>query len=233
MLVILLAITAVSGCTSGSMNVTPTPGATAAPTITPTAAPAATPVTTPTATAVATPAATPAPTPVPSKIPYWLGPYPTMGPWVPGDDTYVPTPTADAGYLISSPWINQKEHAVGAVILKIKGNVYTPLSLKKIDLQNYPQKTSTWNNPSNASKSFTASGPELNALLDAAGIKPGATSIKLVSSDGSTYTMSIADVRADSNAIVGLMSDGSLRTCMPSQTAGKAQLRGLIEIDVI
>jgi DMSO/TMAO reductase YedYZ molybdopterin-dependent catalytic subunit len=225
MLLVVLAITAVSGCTNGSMTVSPTPAPTVAPTAQPVVAPTVAPTTVPQAT----------PTPIPATTPAFVkgwGPYPTTGPWTPGDDTFVPTPTPVAYYLLSAPWIDQKIQVVGPVVLKITGKVENPLFLKMSDLNGYPQKTSTWPN-ANASKSFTATGPELNALLDAANPKSGAASIKLIASDGSTFTMSLSAIRSDTNAIVGLMSDGSLRSCIPSQSAGKAQLRGLIEIQVL
>jgi DMSO/TMAO reductase YedYZ molybdopterin-dependent catalytic subunit len=156
-----------------------------------------------------------------------------MGPWMPGDDTFIPTPTTAAGYIISSPWVDQKIRVTGAAVLTVKGNVENPLSLTMINLQGFPQKTSTWINTANASKSFTGTGPELNALINAANPKSGATSIKLISSDGSTYTMSLSDLRSDPNAIVSFVGDGSLRSLIPTQSAGKAQLRGLIVIEVI
>lgn len=230
MLVVLFAATAISGCTTGSMNVSPTPGPTAAPTAQPVVEPTATPTAAPTAAPQATPTQVPAAT---HDFTRGLGPNPTMGPWTPGDDTFIPTPTPAAWYLLSMPWIDQKIQVGGPVVLKVTGNVESPLNLKTIDLKGYPQKTSTWINTVNASKSYTGTGPELNAILDAAKPKSSASSIKLISSDGSTYTLSLSDIRSDSNAIVSFVGDGSLRSVIPTQSAGKAQLRGLVEIQVI
>ncbi len=168
MLVMVLAATALSGCTSGNMSVTATP--TAAPTSTPTATPAATPTAapaaTPTPTAAATPTATATATAVPSTIPYWKTPYPTMGPWTPGDDTYTPAPAADAGYLISSPWVDQKIVIAEPFVLTISGNLESQLRLKMSDLKGFPQKTSTWKHPTDPAKDATGTGADLNALLD-------------------------------------------------------------------
>lgn len=232
MFLILFATAAVSGCT-GSMTVSPTPVPTAAPTAAPTAIPAAAPTVAPTAAATVqpTPAATATPTALPTGT---LKLYPTIGPWTPGDDTFIPTPTPYAAYTISSPWVDLKIQTPEPGVLKVTGNIANPMFLTMSDLEDdNPQLTSTWVNTANASKSFTATGPDLNALIDAAGPNVGATSIKLISSDGASYTLALADLRADPQAIVGILDDGTLRTCIPSQSAGKAQLRGLIQIQVI
>jgi DMSO/TMAO reductase YedYZ molybdopterin-dependent catalytic subunit len=150
---------------------------------------------------------------------------------MPGDDTFIPTPTPYAGYLISSPWVDQKIQVVGPVVLKITGNVENPLFLKMSDLAGYPQKSASFTNKKG--EISTGKGPELNALLDAANPKAGATNVKLIASDGATYTISISDLRSDPNAIVSFESDGSLRSYIPSRpTDGKAQLRGLIVIEI-
>jgi hypothetical protein len=92
------------------MTVSPTPAPTAAPTAQPVINPTVAPTTVPQATPTAVPATTPA------FVKGW-GPYPTTGPWTPGDDTFVPTPTPVAWYLLSMPWIDQKIQVVGPVVL--------------------------------------------------------------------------------------------------------------------
>ncbi|HTY89842.1 MAG TPA: molybdopterin-dependent oxidoreductase [Methanocella sp.] len=233
MLAILLAMTAISGCTTGTMTVSPTPEATAVPTAAPTTAP----VVTPAATAVPTPAATPVPTSTPSTIPYWLGPYPTMSPWTPGNDIYVPTPTADAGYSIYAPWIDQKEQEVGPVILTVTGNVNNPLSLKKIDLKAYSQMTVTATVPKKSGTlTITASGPLLNDILNAASPKSGATKVKFTAADGSySSTVNLADIRDSPTSIIGLMSDGTLRDILVGNPpfSGSNWVSNLGSIEVI
>lgn len=229
MLGVLLAATAISGCTTGSMVVSPTPIPTQAPTTQPAIEPTAAPTTAPTTAPQATPTPVPSATTAPGK-----GPYPTMGPWTPGDDTFIPTPTPYAAYLISSPWIDQKIQVPEPIVLTITGNLESPVQFKKSQLKGYPQRTSTWKHPSDPAKDATGTGPELNAILDAIHLNPTATSIRVIGADGKTSDpISISSIRSDPNAIIALLDDGSLRSIIPSNSAGKAQMKNLVSIQVI
>jgi hypothetical protein len=105
------------------------------------------------------------------------------------------------------------------------------MSFGLIDFKSYPYGYASFTNKKKVTS--YGYGPLLNALLDAASPSEGATSIKLIASDGVTYTMSLSDIRADTGAIVSIESDGSLRSYIPSRpTDGQAHLRGLIEIQV-
>lgn len=102
------------------------------------------------------------------------------------------------------------------------------------DLKSLPQKTSTWKHPSDPTKDATGTGADLNALLDYINMNPGAKSIKLVGADGkASDPITIASIRADPNSIIAFLSDGSLRSIIPSNSAGKAQMKNLVTIVVI
>lgn len=226
-IVLLIAVSALSGCT-GSMNTTP--AATAEPSTTATTVPSAT------AIAIATPTI-PAATEAPSS-----GPAATMEPWVPGDDTFVLTPTPDAGYNISSPWFDEHVQVNPmldtTVVLVVKGKVNKQLSLTKYNLSTkYPQLTESvfYDKQGTGAYWLNLTGPSLNAILNDAGPAAGATSATFIGSDGFAQPISLSTIRGDQKAFIGFHSppDDSLRNILPGQSPSAHEwVRDLVTIDV-
>jgi DMSO/TMAO reductase YedYZ molybdopterin-dependent catalytic subunit len=233
MLLVVLAITAVSGCTTGSMNVSPT----AAPTAAPTVPPAVEPTPAPTIPQTAVPQATP--TPVPATTPAFIkgwGPYPTTGPWTPGDDTFVPTPTPAAWYVIP-PWIDFRvrqnlDRPDAPAILRVTGLVDNPLGLNLYNLKGMPIRyVSATTTTKKGTITVNATGTLISALLDAASPQSGATRLVLRAGDGYSNTVLLSDVRGSPDAIVGFMSDGTLRAIIPG-LPGNTWVSNLVEMEV-
>ena len=64
------------------------------------------------------------------------------------------------------------------------------------------------------------SGPSLNALLDSASIQSGATEAVFTGKDGYNKSISLADIRADPNALITIGTDGSLKNYVANQSSG-------------
>ncbi len=77
----------------------------------------------------------------------------------------------------------------------------------------------------------TYTGVSVNALLKAAGLQAGATTIEFVADDGYSAEVPLADLQACTQCIVAFEDDGGLRMVMPG-FSGKAQVKGVIEINV-
>lgn len=240
LIVVIIFALGTAGCVSGSMDLRPSPSATAMPTATITA----TPVPTPTSTAMTTPAASAASDGNAS------GPVPTMAPWMPGDDTYVPTATPDAGYSIYCPWfdenIQMNPKFDTRVVLVITGNVKNPLRLTMYNLSQYTQISIT-NHTYGAHHNvyrINASGASLNALLNAAQPNSDAKIATFQSGqDGYSGRILLSVIRSDPNAMIATRwstsddtsdagDSNSLRNILPGQYYAQYWVYGLVSITV-
>ncbi|AFC98855.1 Oxidoreductase molybdopterin binding domain-containing protein [Methanocella conradii HZ254] len=101
------------------------------------------------------------------------------------------------------------------VVLNITGVGDKPIGLKMSKLQSYPVKSLSL--PYKNNTTLNVSGILLNKLLDDYSNK-NATKIKFVASDGYNKTLSLADVRADQDAIIAIdQKNGTLRAVVPTQ----------------
>ncbi|MDI6897189.1 molybdopterin-dependent oxidoreductase [Methanocella conradii] len=101
------------------------------------------------------------------------------------------------------------------VVLNITGVGDKPIGLKMSKLQSYPVKSLSL--PYKNNTTLNVSGILLNKLLDDYSNK-NATKIKFVASDGYNKTLSLADVRADQDAIIAIdQKNGTLRAVVPAQ----------------
>lgn len=103
----------------------------------------------------------------------------------------------------------------GPVVLTITGKVDKTLSLTMADLLKYENKSASVTNKNNTTESFT--GPSLNKILDAAGLKSDATTLRFIGSDGYNKTINVTDVRASADALISIGSDGTLKNIVPGQ----------------
>ncbi|WP_174589670.1 molybdopterin-dependent oxidoreductase [Methanocella conradii] len=101
------------------------------------------------------------------------------------------------------------------VVLNITGVGDKPIGLKMSKLQSYPVRSLSL--PYKNNTTLNVSGILLNKLLDDYSNK-NATKIRFVASDGYNKTLSLADVRADQDAIIAIdQKDGTLRAVVPTQ----------------
>jgi hypothetical protein len=105
------------------------------------------------------------------------------------------------------------------VALSISGaNVTTKKNYALDDLKAMTQKTITTTGKNNTT--VTATGVSLNALLDQVG--PKGTMVQFISGDANGYnkSISLADIRASSDAIISIDENGVLKNIIPGQASG-------------
>ncbi len=83
----------------------------------------------------------------------------------------------------------------------------------------------------NQGEASTYTGVPLTSLLDAAGIKAGASSLVFVGDDGYTAEAPLADVQACTDCILSFRSKGGFSAVLPGFDSG-LQVKGLVEIQV-
>lgn len=128
----------------------------------------------------------------------------------------------------SLPWIDYDYHWTGVgqgqIVLTINGLVDNELKLSISNLEGYRQLSDTWSTTNSATPpvttTVTGTGPALNDLLNAAGIKSGAASITFIGSDGYSKKIALTKVTNEPNSAVVIFSDGTLRDVIPNQGAG-------------
>lgn len=148
-------------------------------------------------------------------------------------------------YLVSA------QNAPASAILKIGGNVSTPLELTAADLKNMPRKTLTVANP-HEKKSETYEGVLLQTLLAKAGAPQGhdmrgpamATYVLAEASDGYRVVFSLAELDADFTDAQVLVADtldgaplggnlGPLRLVVPQDKRPARWVRMLKSLTVV
>jgi molybdate transport system substrate-binding protein len=77
----------------------------------------------------------------------------------------------------------------------------------------------------------TYKGVPIAALLEQAGVKSGATKMVFTGGDGYTAELTLADLRADKDAIITADENGAFRNIIPSQRPG-TWVKGLVKIEV-
>jgi DMSO/TMAO reductase YedYZ molybdopterin-dependent catalytic subunit len=238
--VALLGGVALSGCTTGSVSVSPTAAPTENPTVAATPAPTSTPTVTATAVPSVTPTNTPTATPTASQvysIPPWVDHNSGNVTIVPAVMTTFTSVAPDGKYPYDGevpPWVDYKIQVPQPVVVSVTGNVANPLGLTMYGLQNdYPIQHV---HVTIKTKVVDADGASLNAILSAAKPKSGATQVKLISSDGYSATITLAEITADNNAVIAFTNDG-LRVIIPSVLSGssgtKYQVSNIANIQVL
>jgi hypothetical protein len=77
----------------------------------------------------------------------------------------------------------------------------------------------------------THTGVLITTLLEAAGVKSGATAVAFVADDGFTAEVTLAEVQECADCIVAFRDSGGFSTVLPG-FPGKVQVKGVIEIQV-
>ncbi len=113
--------------------------------------------------------------------------------------------------------------------LKITGNVNGEVGWSEKDVRALKTAQADFTNKDGVTNTYT--GVPLNDLLDQAGVKSGATAIVFVADDGYTAEVTLDEVKACTNCIVGFRDEGGFVMVMPG-FSNKAQVKGVIEIQV-
>ncbi len=113
--------------------------------------------------------------------------------------------------------------------LKITGNVNGEIGWSEKDIRTMKTAQADFTNKDGVTNTYT--GVPLNDLLDKAGVKSGATAIVFVADDGYTAEVTLDEVKACTNCIVGFRDEGGFVMVMPG-FSNKAQVKGVIEIQV-
>ncbi len=136
---------------------------------------------------------------------------------------------ADFGQALFTPDSAPWRAAHPKVALVITGLVGQEQSLTMEALKAMDVVTVTVEHPKKGTQ--TGTGVRLNALLDLAQVKPEATALVLVASDGFTATVALADIRACQDCLIAFNQEGNLKSMLPGQQ-GNAWVKGVIEIEV-
>jgi DMSO/TMAO reductase YedYZ molybdopterin-dependent catalytic subunit len=137
---------------------------------------------------------------------------------------------AVAQIVLHLPEAAATQPAQAGAALAVTGMVDTPLSLTMDDIGAMESATITAKHPK---KDETAeyTGVRLNAILDAAAPKDGATSLVLTASDGYLTIVDLATVRACADCLVVPAEDGSLSLVMPGMDAS-AWMKGVVQLQL-
>jgi DMSO/TMAO reductase YedYZ molybdopterin-dependent catalytic subunit len=128
--------------------------------------------------------------------------------------------------------IQVNEQASGSIpanaALKVTGSVETEVGWTDEKIRSMDTISADYTDKSGETK--TSTGVAINDFLGKAGPKSDATTVVLVADDGYTAELTLAEVQACADCIVAFDEPG-FRSVMPN-LSGKAQVKGLIEIQV-
>ncbi|MGC9395144.1 MAG: molybdopterin-dependent oxidoreductase [Anaerolineae bacterium] len=113
--------------------------------------------------------------------------------------------------------------------LKITGNVNSEIGWSEEDVRAMDTAQADFINKDGETNTYT--GVPLNDLLDNAGVKSDATALVFVADDGYTAEVTLDEVEACANCIVGFRDEGGFLMVMPD-FSNKVQVKGVIEIQV-
>lgn len=114
--------------------------------------------------------------------------------------------------------------------LVITGMVNQELTLTDADLHNLEVAHITAVHPKKGSQEYD--GVRLNVLLDKAGMKPGATTVVFIASDGYTAEVSLNDIRGCADCLLAFTdTKGSYSTVMPGML-GNAWTKNVVKLEV-
>ncbi|CAJ35301.1 hypothetical protein [Methanocella arvoryzae] len=115
--------------------------------------------------------------------------------------------------------------------LSVTGLTDNKLYLSLDDLRALPQVSSSYVDKK-SNETVAISGPSLNALLDSAAIQSGALEAVFTGKDGYNKSISLADIRADPNALITIGEDGSLKNYVADQPSG-TRVSDLVTIKIV
>ena len=113
--------------------------------------------------------------------------------------------------------------------LKITGNVEKEMGWTEDEVRAMDTIEAESTNKDGETKTYT--GVPINALLEKAGVKDGATALVFVADDDYTAEATLAEVRGCADCIVSFRDQGGFSTVLPG-FSGKLQVKGVVEIQV-
>jgi hypothetical protein len=113
--------------------------------------------------------------------------------------------------------------------LKITGNVEKEIGWVEEDVRAMDTIEAESTNKDGETKTYT--GVPINALLELAGVKDGATTLVFVADDDYTAEAALAEVQGCADCIVSFRNQGGFSTVLPG-FSGKLQVKGVVEIQV-
>ncbi len=119
--------------------------------------------------------------------------------------------------------------APAAVPLAIGGLVDTPVTLTLDDFRTLEPVDIKATDKGGSEQTYT--GVPIATLLETAGVKSGATKLVFTGGDGYSAEVSLADLAADTNAIISADENGAFRNILPTQRPG-VWVKGLIKLEV-
>jgi hypothetical protein len=119
--------------------------------------------------------------------------------------------------------------AGGDVALKITGSVENEMSWTEDEVRAMDTIEAESTNKDGETKTYT--GVPINALLDEASVKDGATAVVFVADDDYTAEATLTEVQGCADCIVSFRNQGGFSTVMPG-FSGKLQVKGVVEIQI-
>jgi hypothetical protein len=119
--------------------------------------------------------------------------------------------------------------AGGEVALKITGNVEKEMGWTEEEVRAMDTIEAESTNKEGEVSTYT--GVPINALLELAGLKEGATTLVYVAEDEYTAEAALADVQGCTDCIVSFRNQGGFSIVMPG-FPGNLQVKGVVEIQV-
>ena len=116
-----------------------------------------------------------------------------------------------------------------AVALKITGNVEKEMAWAENEVRAMDTIEAESTNKDSETKTYT--GVPINALLEKAGVKDGATALAFVADDDYTAEATLAEVQGCADCIVSFRNRGGFSIIMPG-FPGNVQVKGVAEIQV-
>lgn len=119
--------------------------------------------------------------------------------------------------------------AKGETALTVTGNVTNEMAWTEAEVKAMDTLEAESTNKDGETKTYT--GVLIMALLNAAQVNDGATTVVFVADDGYTAEATLEEVQGCANCIVSFRNQGGFSTVMP-EFSNKLQVKGLIEIQV-
>ena len=110
----------------------------------------------------------------------------------------------------------------------VQGEVNTELTLTTVDPAGLEIVKVAAEHPKNGPGEYE--GVRLNAVLEKAGVKEGASTLLITASDGFSYEAPLADVQACADCLIGI-EEGKFNMVMPGMSS-KAWVKDVITIEV-
>jgi hypothetical protein len=132
-------------------------------------------------------------------------------------------------YPSSKEYLGQSQAPSGDVALTLTGAVEKELKLKASDLRSMEVISETVEHPKKGKTPYE--GVRLNTLLGQAKVKPDATKLVLIASDGFTAEVPLANVTKCADCLIAFGDGGKLHAAMPGMESN-TWVKDVIKIEI-